>query len=159
MAQPILKRRLNPLLLISTVAALSLLAGVSVLYQDQISQSGEELNQIQNEKTELNNTVRRLEAEKQNQSVEINRLQDRVETLNTEKDSLNDTIQQKNQEISNLESRLQEVREEAKNSDQVDSINQSLATVCALGETWKLEDRAREDCQEWGHQIGSNDES
>lgn len=151
MAQPILKRRLNPLLLISTVAALSLLAGVSVLYQDQISQRGDRLNQVESEKNELNNTIDRLEAEKQNQTVEINRLEDRIDTLNTEKDSLNDTIQQRNQEISNLESQLDEAQRNSASEERVESLNTSLGVMCSQISPSNV---GVNQCDDHGHSIG-----
>lgn len=87
MEAPLLKRRLNPFLLISTVVVLSLLAGLSVLYQS-------ELNDLVTERKNLSATL-----EDRNQ---------KINELETEVDNLTDRRSELNQSLVNLQSSLAE---------------------------------------------------
>jgi len=48
MKTPVLKRRLNPFLLATTVLVLSLLAGLSVMYQGQLSDIYTQIRKVYN---------------------------------------------------------------------------------------------------------------
>lgn len=159
MAQPILKRRLNPFLLISTVAALSLLAGVSVLYQDQINTRTNKIQELNQTAQNLNSSFLEKKAELENRSIKLREYENEISQLKTQKQALNTTIQQKNQEIGDLEDQLEESQQNTQAEQKLEEMNASLQTVCFLGETWSSRDVAVNNCQEWGHQIGSSDES
>jgi len=63
MKTPVLKRRLNPFLLATTVLVLSLLAGLSVMYQGQLSDILSDKKSIQQQLDDRNQEVSNLESE------------------------------------------------------------------------------------------------
>lgn len=155
MAQPLLKRRLNPFLLISTVAALSLLAGVSVLYQDQISQKTNQVENINQTKAELQTEINEMEAQLQNRSIRMTELEKQINSLEAEKNSLNNTIGEKDQKIQELESQVQEAQDNSELEDTIDDINSSLSFVCAV---YSGGDPSVEgECQDHNHEVGTSE--
>ncbi|MFB6207943.1 MAG: hypothetical protein ABEJ69_01190, partial [Candidatus Nanohaloarchaea archaeon] len=75
METPLLKRRLNPFLLISTVLVLSLLAGMSVVYQSQLHDLVSSKKDLSQELQQKNQRIAELEARNSN-------LSSRLSTLN-----------------------------------------------------------------------------
>lgn len=149
MKTPLLKRHLNPFLLVSTVLILSLLAGLSVLYQGQ-------LNNVVTEKKELNQTLQdknqritRLQQEKSNLSTSLadteSDLKRYIDLYETEKDQRK-TLEG---EVSDLEEKVEDLEE---TGELVDGLNESLKLVC-----WSLDDKnktttiSNQECSEWGH--------
>ena len=155
-----LKRKLNPFLLITTVMVLAILAGASVIYQQEL---GELVGTRENLSTQLENTEAELEQAKQN----ISDLRSTRESLNTEISGLETDLEglreSKNQRISNLESNLSEVRTERDNfrekfeeqnetraelEDQNVNLRYSLELVCGdLNETKSTFD----ECESYGY--------
>mgnify|MGYP006299984055 CR=1 FL=1 len=107
-----LKRKLNPFLLITTVMVLAILAGASVIYQQEL---GELVGTRENLSTQLENTEAELEQAKQN----ISELRETRDSLQTEVSGVETDLENlrtsTDREISNLESNLSEVRNERDN--------------------------------------------
>ncbi len=157
MAQPILKRKLNPLLLISTVAALALLAGVSVIAQDRISNISSNLNEAKQNSSELQKKVKSLQLGKKNKSNDIDDLEDQVKSLRSEKNNLTEKIERKDEKIQELENQETDLSGlEDSGRDKLREINKSLEEVCILGAPFGGESpvAAENACQEWGHEAG-----
>ncbi|QGA80691.1 coiled-coil domain-containing protein [Candidatus Nanohalobium constans] len=155
MAQPLLKRRLNPLLLISTVAALSLLAGVAVLSQDQISDKQNRISELKEERNSLDTEVTRLDARVSNMSVKLREYEGDLGELRAEKQNLSDTVDEKNDRISELESEVENARESRDLEDTLNDINSSMSVVCAESSGGS---GAEHNCNRWGHEVGTSNE-
>lgn len=109
MEQDLLKRKLNPFLLITTVLVLAILAGSSVIYQQEL---GELVGTTDNLSTQLQNTKAELEQARENVSDlrEIrSNLENDVAELETE---LADLEESTSEEIEGLESDLEDARTE-----------------------------------------------
>lgn len=159
MSQPILKRRLNPLLLISTVAALALLAGVSVIAQDQIAKAQQNVSQTAEELKEAEDRIQELSLDNKNMSVRLNSLNHSLTETESELEQARQELENKTEEVENLQNQLdsQEGFNEL-GSDQsttVEDINSSLEVVCTFGSPFGGEDAdlARTECLNWGHEV------
>lgn len=127
MRDKLLKRKLNPFLLITTVMVLAILAGLSVMYQQEL---GELVGTKDNLSTELKDTEAELEQARKN----ITRLRDTRGSLNSEIENLTTTLENvresKNSEISGLEGDLEEARSERDNWKQkFEDKNETAATL------------------------------
>lgn len=157
----LLKRQLNPFLLISTVLVLALLAGLSVVYQSQLSDLVSNRNTLQDELNQKENTIEELRAN-------LTQLQDRTSNLNStlaetnaliqeerrlrrEKEAriqslesrvsnLSSTVEIQNVTISNLESNLSDTRQDWK------SMNNTLDDICDSAQNSNV----TEQCNDWG---------
>lgn len=166
MEPELLKRRLNPFLLVSTVLVLSLLAGLSVLYQGQLSEILSEKKSLQSQMEEKNARIAELENRTANLSRRLNtkqtdlkqtvdlyqsekqkrkRLQDEVSSLESEISSLKTDIEGFKSEISDLEAKIDDL------NSTVDDLNQSLSDICSENDN-NLTDTSDE-CQEHGHEY------
>ena len=112
MRDRLLKRKLNPFLLVTTVMVLAILAGLTVMYQQEL---GDLVGTKDNLTTELQDTEAELEQAREN----ISELRNTRESLNSEISNLSTTLENvresKNSEISNLEGTLEDVRDERDN--------------------------------------------
>ncbi|MFB6100137.1 MAG: hypothetical protein ABEK16_02585 [Candidatus Nanohalobium sp.] len=151
MATPILKRRLNPLLLISTVAALSLLAGVSVIYQDRVSSKVGEIEKLNQNISESMERIRTLENKTRNLKNTTENLNSTISTLRKKLERKESLIENKTQRISDLRSQLDQQRRALNQSDKINDLNSSLSFVCALysGDS----DTVKQECNQWGHKV------
>lgn len=160
MAQPILKRRLNPFLLISTVAALSLLAGVAVLAQDQVNNIQNQKVNIQTAFEEVNQTVERLRLENENKSRKIKALEQNISSTSQELNTAKSELQNKTERIENLEAQLDQQSQQS-SFDQsaretISELNTSVQVLCQWGEPADEDNRLsmRSACNKWGHDLG-----
>lgn len=120
METPLLKRRLNPILLISTVLTLALIAGMSVVYQDQLNNIVSDNKDLEQQLEERKHTIEGLESENED-------LKDRASTLNSTSNQLQDLIDEKNQTIEEQESTITSLGSEKEDlQNQVDSMNQTI---------------------------------
>ncbi|MFB6159268.1 MAG: hypothetical protein ABEJ95_06465 [Candidatus Nanohalobium sp.] len=161
MSTPILKRRLNPLLLISTVAALSLLAGVSVVYQDKLSEAHDIKREINQSLQEKSREVERLEAVVSNRTARLSSLKDNVSRLkkvvedkSSELERVRDMLGERNSTVKDLRNRLEEERAEPNMSKTVERLNTSLAVVCTR---LSPSDDESEWCTRHGHEVNSSE--
>lgn len=122
-----LKRKLNPFLLITTVMVLAILAGASVIYQQELV---ELVGTRENLSTQLENTEAELKQAKNN----ISDLRDTKEKLNIEISALEKDLENlrtsTDQKISSLESNLSEVKSERDTyKDDLDETQTTLENV------------------------------
>lgn len=150
MGQPILKRRLNPFLLISTIAALALLTGVAVVAQDRIKENVDSAEEINQSNKELNNTIMDLRSEIEDKNTKIDSLKNRLENFQTRIKSMNTTVKQKNQEIQSLEEKLAEAENKSEIEAEIDKLNTSLGIMCSQIQPSEV-DLNR--CDDHGHQM------
>ena len=153
MAQPILKRRLNPLLLISTVAALSLLAGVAVISQDRIATAQKNVTETTAQLKDARELIDELQVEKENKSRKINGLRSNLtETYNALQQS-EEEIENKTEEVQSLQTRLDQQEEALDQSETVEGLNESLNFICAVYEGGQ--NAIEEECTKWNHEVGT----
>lgn len=137
-----LKRRLNPFLLASTVLVLSLLAGLAVLWQGQLSELVSDKKNLSTEIEEKNQKISSLQAEKSNLSEETSTLKDAVKQLKGLNSQLNATIKERDAKISSLESIVDDKDEEIEGledtneelRENVSDIEEDFLTVCKAEE-------------------------
>ncbi len=162
--QEFLRRRLNPFLLISTVVVLTILAGLSVTYQDVLSEkvsTNQELRQTVEEKndrisvledrntnltTELATARQDLSAtinETQRQEAEIEDLEDTVAARESTIDSLETTIADKNATIDDLRSTI-DTKE-----DTINNLLDLLDTICTETPDGNMTSDANDACDDW----------
>jgi chromosome segregation ATPase len=156
MAQPILKRRLNPLLLISTVAALSLLAGVAVLAQDQMADVQQERSNVEQQLQDALSEAERLRAEIGNKTARIRQMNGNISQLSEKLNRTESELENKTERINELESQLDEQRQALNQSETIQEMNESFSFVCAVIQT--DDPSMRDECNEWGHQVTIDDE-
>lgn len=158
METPLLKRRLNPFLLISTVLVLSLLAGMSVLYQSQLNDLVSSNKDLKGTLEEKNSRIATLEGR-------VSNLTTRVETLNQSLQKSNMILaeeQNENQQqqslieslrtrLNNTNSTLQALQANYTNlSQHADEINQSLQFICTDSSN-NLSSASQSECAGWGY--------
>lgn len=119
METPMLKRRLNPFLLASTVLVLSLLAGLAVTWQGQLSNLVEDKRNLSSTLEQKNQEISSLESEVANLTEESSTLKSDVSDLNALVSELNATIDTKDAKIADLENSLDD-REQ-----RIDKLNSS----------------------------------
>lgn len=159
MAQPLLKRRLNPLLLISTVAALVLVAGVSVIALDRIDQMQEERKQVAEQLQDKNQTIQELEAEKQNMSTTLEQFRKNYSTMKSEVKKKESIIENRTEKIQNLQQKVEDTQTDVSlgvDMDAVRQLNNSLEAVCKFGAPFSgsSPEMAAGICQRHGHEVG-----
>ncbi|NMI89216.1 hypothetical protein GLU26_01790 [Nanohaloarchaea archaeon] len=139
MEKRVLRRKLNPFLLITTVLVLAILAGSSVFYQTELNElvsSREDLNTQLENKTQK---IESLERQKKNLSESLDDRAgeiERLENTNIEKENrineledrltkLNSTINQLKQENEGLEIENQDL------NGHLDDLNFSMGEICS----------------------------
>lgn len=147
MATPMLKRRLNPFLLVSTVLILSLLAGLSVLYQGQINNMVEDQRQMKEKLNESRFKVKQIKSEKKILEKELRQKKSEIDRLESLLASKRKEIEKLAQRIKLLKNQL----EDARSTDNTTSrLNDTLGTICGDKET-TLSNDASDLCHFRGH--------
>lgn len=107
----LLKRRLNPFLLLTTVIGLSLLVGLSIIYQTQFDEVTSERQNLQEElnqvRENLNNTQQRLNATRGNEE----QLQEQISELESQLQNRSQSTESLEQRITELENQTQTLKE------------------------------------------------
>jgi len=158
MSKTLLKRRLNPFLIASTILVLSLLAGLSVMWQGQLQNVNEEKGALEGTIEEKNQRIAELEnrtSDLQNETSTLRGELDRYTGLYEEADSERESLEN---EISDLESDIEDKENEISGlesdidnlEDTITSINASLYEICTDTNTTLSED-SEDECKEWGH--------
>lgn len=155
MKNPVLKRRLNPFLLATTVLVLSLLAGLSVMYQGQLSDILSDKKDLQENLEEKRNQVSNLQAENANLTQEIEQKERRLNNLSSESQSLESEVESLNNEVDTLEARNSNLQDEVIDlENKTKEINESLELVCKFyWENISEGTYTREECVKWGHNF------
>ena len=158
METPLLKRRLNPILLISTVLTLALIAGMSVVYQDQLNTLVSDNKELEQQLEDKKQTIENLKAENKD-------LEDRASTLNSTSNQLRDLIDEKNQTIEQQESTITSLRDQNQELEtQVEGLNSTvteleaniseikndLQSICENGDN-NLTDDSDQTCGDYGY--------
>ena len=157
MAAPILRRRLNPLLLISIVASLSLIAGGTVLFTEKMEQKNDRIEELQDEKytlnESLNNKTERLSRVKEN----LNGTKNRTKNLNSRISGLEEKLGNKTQRIRNLQDQIKEQREDLNRSKTIQNLNESLQFICYHeSNEGSLLSASESECSKRGIKVGSD---
>jgi len=111
MEAPLLKRRLNPFLLVSTVVVLSLLAGLSVLYQSELNDLVTDRQNLSSTLEEKNSRISSLESQVNNLSTTSSDLNQSVENLKTDLGQKINSLEAKNSTIERLQEDLSDRNE------------------------------------------------
>lgn len=162
MNTPVLKRRLNPFLLATTVLVLSLLAGLSVMYQGQLSDILSDKNNLEQQLEDSKERISTLEAENANMSQQIQEKDNRISNLASESSSLESEVNSLESDVSTLENQNADLESdiselESKNDNLTlsrDMINLTLETICENGNN-TIQD-GEDHCEEWDHQYEGN---
>lgn len=155
METPLLKRRLNPFLLVSTVLVLSLLAGLSVVYQSQLNDLVSSKKDLKTRLDQKENVIQSLKDERSNLSTQVSDLnqslektnsiisskESRISTLETRLDNKTRFIENRTRLIQRLDSQLGNETVRAQN------LSQSLSVICSGGSN--LTETAKQECNEW----------
>ncbi|MCJ7479150.1 MAG: hypothetical protein MUP63_03155 [Candidatus Nanohaloarchaeota archaeon QJJ-7] len=159
-----LRRRLNPFLLISTVAVLTILAGLSVTYQDVLSEKVSDNQQLEQELEDKNSRISTLEGRVSNLTGSLSRarqdlaatvnetrrqenlieeLQGEVSSLEDEVSTLEDTVAEKESTIGDLEDEVDTLEVEISNRES------NLETICGDVPAENMTDDAEDACDGW----------
>lgn len=148
MKTPLLKRHLNPFLLVSTVLILSLLAGLSVLYQGQLDTMVSERQQLSQELQDKNQRIAQLKQEKSNLSTSLgdteSDLERYIDLYKTEKNK-RETLEN---DVSELETQIEDLKKFKQLSE---DLKQSLGDICDLEYENMTSDFSKQECEDWGH--------
>ncbi len=143
----LLKRRLNPFLLVTTVIVLALLAGLSIIYQTQFDDIVSDKQSMQEELYQERAAAGELENKTDAQNQEISNLENRTEELEEEAEEAqmsseerDDTVESLQGQIENLEGELGEVRDER------DTLDLQMTNIC---EDNQKSETAEEECSVW----------
>ena len=157
METPVLKRRLNPFLLASTVLVLSLLAGLSVMYQGQLSDILQEKKDLNSTLDEKNARISTLEGRISNLTNETAQLETDLQDYVSRTENLEGTVDSLNEQINNLEDdkeelnlEIEELEKQNKDLDsQVVELNGTLQWICEDSDNNLTED-SEESCESRG---------
>lgn len=154
MKAPLLKRRLNPFLLASIVLILSLLAGLSVLYQGKLSDLVSDNRNLTEELQDRKDRINSLEADKSNLSSKLETTEedlDRYITLYNQEKDKRETL---NQKVSTLEDERDGLEDKIDSLEAtVTEINTTLGDICDLSYE-NLTSLGQNGCVELGHHEG-----
>lgn len=159
MNTPVLKRRLNPFLLATTVLVLSLLAGLSVMYQGQLSDILSDKNSLEQQLEDKNQRLSDLQAENANLSQELQQKNNRISNLASESSNLESEVNSLEDDIETLESQNTELEIEISALENetenlnltVTRINLSLGEICE-DDYYNMTDSSQDECDQWGHE-------
>lgn len=159
MNTPVLKRRLNPFLLATTVLVLSLLAGLSVMYQGQLSDILSDKKSLEDKLDDRNQEISNLEAENSNLSEQLQEKDNRINNLASESSSLESEVNSLESDIDTLELQKIELEDEItllenqteSLNDTIEMMNVTIGLICS-GENNTIED-GEDKCEDWNHEF------
>ncbi|MFB6147759.1 MAG: hypothetical protein ABEJ66_02635 [Candidatus Nanohaloarchaea archaeon] len=146
MDAPMLKRRLNPFLLVSTVLILSLLAGLSVFYQGQLNNLVTSKKELKQELQSKERRIQQLERKNANLSRRLRQKEDRITNLKSLLSSKRKQVQNLMKKVNNLQDRIEELQNSTR---QTQDINETLGLICITES--KLSDYSKSLCHREGH--------
>jgi len=150
METPMLKRRLNPFLLATTILVLSILASLSVLYQGQLSNILQEKNDIRETLEERNQKIQEMESKNENLSEKVSSQKEDIQTYIDDNKLLESQIDSLNSTLQSLESQLKKVKDERDGAqDKLESINGTLQLICSNENNTVEGGEAK--CGRWDH--------
>lgn len=139
MKEHLLKRKLNPFLLITTVLVLSILAGLSVMYQSELSNLVSTRNTLQNELNQQTEKAKSLQNMNENLNSTIRTLEESISEKNQEINQKDQTISDLQENLEQTETRLERIESQysAINgtvdelNSTIDTLNYSLGVICS----------------------------
>lgn len=146
MRRPMLKRQLNPFLLISIVAVLSLLAALSVVYQGQLNDLLTDNEDLSQELEEEQALVNQLESENTNLTQQLRDAQSDLEQTQQLYENEESRREDLESEVDDLENRVEQLEEY---EEQAENLNKSLEATCM--DNNNLTDWPQNECEKWGH--------
>ena len=152
-----LKRQLNPFLLVTTVLVLSLLAGLSVIYQDQLNTVLSDNQELQDEIDDKSDEINSLEEDRSNLEDDLSDTEDDLQNFIDESESLESEVDSLETEIDSLETDLSVLEQEKENiSEEKEEIeidlaglNSTLRDICENSNN-EIE-KGDQECSSWGH--------
>lgn len=147
MKTPMLKRRLNPFLLVSTVLILSLLAGLSVLYQGQLNNLVTDKKDLKQQLNEKDTKISELEQEKKNLTRQIREKDNEIQRLKSLLASKKQEVEKLSQQVTRLQNQLEQA---SSTSNTTRQINDTLGFICGDSEN-QLSSDSRDLCELRGH--------
>ncbi|MFB6144355.1 MAG: hypothetical protein ABEJ98_03520 [Candidatus Nanohaloarchaea archaeon] len=156
METPVLKRRLNPFLLASTVLVLALLAGLSVMYQGQLSDILSEKKNLKDKLEQRNARISTLESRVSNLTQELSNTEQDLDMyirrnmqLKENISRLENRVNSLQQDKENLENRISQLKNMTENLNlTIVDLNNTLNVIC---EDANLTDDGQTLCEEEGH--------
>jgi len=156
MEAPLLKRRLNPFLLVSTVVVLSLLAGLSVLYQSELNDLVTDRKNLSSTIEEKNSRIASLESQVNNLSTRSSDLNQSVKNLREGLAERISTIEEKNSTVERLRNDLEDKNssvellraENQKLNSTINDMRLDFGTLCENNRE-NITQRGREICDEY----------
>lgn len=153
MEAPMLKRRLNPFLLATTILVLSLLAGLSVMYSGVIEDKVEQTRNLNETLEQKNQKLADLKQEKAELNKKLTNRQQDVDRYVSIVRDLNSTVEELKTEKANLESEVENLEANLSNtSDTLEDLNTTFGLVCST-EGENLSETNEQRCENWGHDI------
>ncbi len=167
MKAPMLKRRLNPFLLAATVLVLSLLAGLSVMYQGQLSNVLSDKKELQQELDQKNQRIATLQQENANLSSDLQNAradldrytrlyrnaQNDISSLNSTIEDLRGDIENQEEQIASLNSRIEDLKLNITTLQlEVNDLEDSLSIICETSEN-NLTETSEEECESQGYEV------
>lgn len=150
METPLLKRRLNPFLLVSTVLILSLLAGLSVLYQGHLNNVETKKKDLKQQLQEKKERIAEIKQQKTNLSTEVRETEDElqryIDLYKTEKKQRKELQEQ----VKSLESQIENIQS---SGSALEDLNNTLAVIC-IDSNNQLTSDSISRCHSHGHDTG-----
>jgi len=155
MNNPVLKRRLNPFLLATTVLVLSLLAGLSVMYQGQLSDILSDKKSLEQNLEDKNQKLSDLRAENANLTQELEQKESRISSLSSESSSLESEVKTLEEEVEGLEYDNSVLEKEIDETEKtLEDMNESLGDICSMHrENISENTYTSGECEDWGHDL------
>ena len=127
----LLKRRLNPFLLLTTIVALSLLTAVTIVQNEGNRELSENLNDTRDRYNELNQSYTQVKNELNTSRANEEQLQDQISELENQLQNRSQSTESLEQRITELENQTQQLRDE--NNDlqsEYDQARRDILTIC-----------------------------
>lgn len=144
----LLKRRLNPFLLLTTVVGLSLLVGLSIVFQTQFEDIAGDRAYLQTEIEQLNSEIESLEQNNTQLSEQNHQLRKRTSELENQISEIESQESGLEDEVSRLENQTSQLQKERNNlREERDDVISDLDVICQL-ETIE-EPSSKNLCDKW----------
>jgi septal ring factor EnvC (AmiA/AmiB activator) len=129
----LLKRRLNPFLLLTTVLGLSLLVGLSIVFQTQFEDIAGDREELQAEIEGLNSKINALEQNNTRLVEQNSRLENETSELEKQINSIESQESDLESEVERLNNRTEQLQQERNRlREERDDMQRSIRDICQL---------------------------
>lgn len=144
----LLKRRLNPFLLLTTIVALSLLTAVTIVQSEGSKELSTKLNKTQDDYKQLNQSYVQIQEELNTTRYNEKQLQEQISELKNQLDNRSQSTESLEQRITELENKTQTLREERNEyRDDYNAAKSDILQICEQEES--LKDSSEAICNKW----------